>query len=323
MNDGIIKTCHECGKVQKEDKPQCENCGSSRFQYKEQETKGKKEEILTQILYDLGRKYGFCSKEELQDFFREQIGDQSPAGYKLIGKKIAENFFFRGCAKMETSNPLEAMKIAKAEWRRLTRTKEVTKMSKEKEEEFRTKFGLTENGFIILDLPKVQIPEELLKNGRDFVYPLDGFTGSSNMPKPPMQSSAGNYIKINTGNIYVSEKGEICIHPYRFDEFCERSSGVENAIKTIRKDIENLPKLFQWALEIRKEQDRMFAQICAMLPGWKIRGLEGMKYNRHEEYLRNNFWKHGKYSHGEIRSWVEFLKNNGVDLTPPEEEISC
>lgn len=197
------------------------------------------------------------------------------------------------------------------------------KMSKEeREKEFRTKFGLTENGFIILDLLKVQIPEELLENGREFVYPLDGFTGSSNMPKPPMQSSAGNYIKINAGNIYVSVKGKICVYPYRFDEFCERSGGVENAIKTIRKDIENLPKLFQWALEIRKEQDRMFAQICAMLPGWKIRGLEGMKYNRNEEYLRNNFWKHGKYSHGEIRSWVEFLKNNGVDLTPPEKQIS-
>lgn len=66
------------------------------------------------------------------------------------------------------------------------------------------------------------------------------------------------------------------------------------------------------AMDIRREQDRMFARICAMLPGWNIVGLESSRFR---------FWRTGFHGYSNITSRIRFLENEGVPLTPPSEEI--
>lgn len=187
------------------------------------------------------------------------------------------------------------------------------KRKEKKEKEFRTKHRLTENNLIVLSLPEAETPKELLTSALrqgGFVYPLAKYD-SDEMPKPPMKielSSRG----FKAGNIYVLENGKICVHFYEFYDLCKKSGGEKNAIEIIRKDIELLPKLWQWAMDIRREQDRMFARICAMLPGWKIVGLESFRFR---------FWRTGFHGYSNTTSRIRFLENEGVPLTPPSKEI--
>lgn len=172
---------------------------------------------------------------------------------------------------------------------------------------------LTENNLIVLSLPEAETPEELLTNELrqgGFVYPLAKYD-LDEMPKPPMKidlSSRG----FKAGNIYVLENGKICVHFYEFYDLCKKSGGEKNAIEIIRKDIELLPKLWKWAIDIRRDQDRMFARICARLPGWKIGGLERFRFR---------FWRTGFHGYYNAISRIRFLEDKGVPLTPPSKEI--
>ena len=161
---------------------------------------------------------------------------------------------------------------------------------------------------ILLDVPKVDIPEEFASNS-GFAHPFAQY--SHNMPKPPMKFWAGSQYGKNgiaPGSIFLTIEGEAYVSAYDFKILCEEH-GQEKAIETVTRDIEILPKLWQWAIDIRRRQEFLVGKISVLLPGLKIIGLENQRYH---------FWEAGFHSFSEIRSWIEFLKNKGIDLTSEE-----
>lgn len=159
-----------------------------------------------------------------------------------------------------------------------------------------------------LNVSKVEIPGELKTS-----FVTDGFTHpfaqySHNMPKPPMKFWAGSQHKKNgiaPGSIFLTIEGEVYVSVCDFKALCEEYSR-EKAIEIVMRDIEILPQLWQWALDIRRRQELLVEKISTLLPGWEITGLEGRRFY---------FWD---TDFSKIRSWIEFLRNKGVDMAPQE-----
>lgn len=82
------------------------------------------EAIAAQKLYDLREETGYCSGNDLHEWFQEQLGDPSPSGKTLVFADRAELFVVRSAtaimrsgASPETEQAMrEAMQVA-ATWR--------------------------------------------------------------------------------------------------------------------------------------------------------------------------------------------------------------
>jgi len=88
-----------------------------------------------QILYDLQKKYSFCSAGDLHDYFRSAVGEPSPSGRVELNGARALEFVVNCCDAMSFNSPSLAghCERTKIEARRKLAKKE--KMSKE---EFQT-----------------------------------------------------------------------------------------------------------------------------------------------------------------------------------------